>query len=85
MMLIFAVCALLLAAAGSRGHGYSVTQRTMKSECAWRWSEAFRHAETRRRGAMKMAAIGLSIAWYSHLLLTRALSSVLFGVVQVDM
>jgi len=33
-------------------------------------SEAFRHAETRRRGAMKMAAIGLSIGLVLALLLT---------------
>ena len=35
-------------------------------------------------GALKMAAIGLSIGLVLALLLTRALSSALFGVVQID-
>jgi ABC-type antimicrobial peptide transport system permease subunit len=35
-------------------------------------------------GAMKMAAIALSIGVVLALVLTRALSSVLFGVVQID-
>ncbi len=35
-------------------------------------------------GALKMAAIGLSIGLVLALLLTRALSSALFGVMQID-
>ena len=86
MMLIFAVCALILAAAGIFAvMAYSVTQRT--HEIGVRVALGARRFDMLRLvvgGAMKMAAIGLSIGLVLALVLTRALSSVLFGVVQID-
>jgi len=86
MMLTFAVCALILAAAGIFAvMAYSVTQRT--HEIGVRVALGARRFDMLRLvvgGAMKMAAIGLGIGLVLALLLTRALSSVLFGVVQID-
>jgi len=86
MMLTFAVCALILAAAGIFAvMAYSVTQRT--HEIGVRVALGARRFDMLRLvvgGAMKMAAIGLGIGLVLALLLTRALSSLLFGVVQID-
>jgi len=86
MMLIFGVCALTLAAAGIFAvMAYSVTQRT--HEIGVRVALGARTFDMLRLvvgGAMKMAAIGLGIGLVLALLLTRALSSLLFGVVQID-
>jgi putative ABC transport system permease protein len=87
MMLTFAVCALILAAAGIFAvMAYSVTQRT--HEIGVRVALGARRFDMLRLvvgGAMKMAAIGLGIGLVLALLLTRALSSLLFGVVQIDL
>ncbi len=86
MMLTFAICALILAAAGIFAvMAYSVTQRT--HEIGVRVALGARRLDMLALvvgGAMKMAAIGLGIGLLLALLLTRALSSVLFGVVQID-
>src|SRR6266852_4324776 len=86
MMLIFGVCALTLAAAGIFAvMAYSVTQRT--HEIGVRVALGARPFDMLRLvvgGAMKMAAIGLGIGLVLACLLTRALSSLLFGVVQID-
>ncbi len=86
MMLIFAVCALTLAAAGIFAvMAYSVSQRT--HEIGVRVALGARRFDVLRLvvgGALKMAAIGLSIGLVLALLLTRALSSALFGVIQID-
>jgi predicted permease len=86
MMMSFAVCALILAAAGIFAvMAYSVTQRT--HEIGVRVALGARRFDMLTLvvgGAMKMAAIGLSIGLVLALVLTRALSSVLFGVVQID-
>ncbi len=86
MMMTFAVCALILAAAGIFAvMAYSVTQRT--HEIGVRVALGARRFDMLRLvvgGAMKMAAIGLGIGLVLALLLTRALSSLLFGVVQID-
>jgi len=86
MMLTFAVCALILAAAGIFAvMAYSVTQRT--HEIGVRVALGARRFDMLSLvvgGAMKMAAIGLGIGLVLALLLTRALSSVLFGMVQID-
>ncbi len=86
MMLVFAVSALVLAAAGIFAiMAYSVTQRT--HEIGVRVALGARRVDVLRlvvSSAMKMAVIGLSIGLALALLLTRALSSALFGVVQFD-
>jgi predicted permease len=86
MMLIFAACALTLAAAGIFAvMAYSVSQRT--HEIGVRVALGARRFDVLRLvvgGALKMAAIGLSIGLVLALLLTRALSSALFGVIQID-
>jgi len=86
MMMSFAGCALILAAAGIFAvMAYSVTQRT--HEIGVRVALGARRSDVLRLvigGALKMAAIGLSIGLVLALLLTRALSSALFGVVRID-
>jgi putative ABC transport system permease protein len=86
LMLIFAGCALTLAAAGIFAvMAYSVSQRT--HEIGVRVALGARRFDVLRLvvgGALKMAAIGLSIGLVLALLLTRALSSALFGVMQID-
>jgi putative ABC transport system permease protein len=64
---------------------YSVSQRT--HEIGVRVALGARRLDVLKLvvgGALKMAAIGLSIGVVLALLLTRALSSALFGVIQID-
>jgi putative ABC transport system permease protein len=86
MMLVFGISALTLAAAGIFAvMAYSVTQRT--HEIGVRLALGARRVDVLGLVvglAMKMAAIGLGIGLVLATLLTRALSSALFGVVQVD-
>ena len=86
MMLVFGFCALTLAAAGIFAvMAYSVAQRT--HEIGVRVALGARHIDVFRLvvgKALKMAAIGLAIGLALALLMTHALSSVLFGVIQTD-
>jgi len=86
MMLIFGFCALILAAAGIFAvMAYSVAQRT--HEMGVRLALGARYVDVLKLVifyAMKMASTGLVIGLVLALLLTRALSSALFGVVQID-
>jgi len=86
MMLVFGFSALVLAAAGIFAvMAYSVTQRT--HEIGVRIALGARRVDVLRLVvgfAMKMAAVGIAIGLTLAALLTRALSSALFGVVQTD-
>jgi putative ABC transport system permease protein len=86
MMLIFGVVALTLAAAGIFAvMAYSVAQRT--HEIGVRMALGAQRAHVLRlvvASAAKMAAFGLAIGLCIAVFLARALSSVLFGVVEVD-
>jgi len=86
MMLIFGFCALIMAAAGIFAvMAYSVAQRTR--EMGVRLALGARYVDVLKLvifHAMKMASMGLAIGLVLALLLTRALSSALLGVVQID-
>jgi len=86
MMLVFGFTALALAAAGIFAvMAYSVTQRT--HEIGVRMALGARRGDVLRLVvgfALKMAAVGLAIGLSLAALLTHALSSALFGVVQTD-
>jgi putative ABC transport system permease protein len=86
LMLVFGFSALMLAAAGIFAvMAYSVTQRT--HEIGVRIALGARPLDVLRLVvgfAMKMAAVGMVIGLSLAALLTRALSSALFGVVQTD-
>jgi len=86
MMLVFGFSALTLAAAGIFAvMAYSVRQRT--HEIGVRIALGARRVDVLRLVvgfAMRMAGVGLVIGLSLATLLTRALSSALFGVVQTD-
>ena len=86
MMLIFGMVALTLAAAGIFAlMAYSVARRT--HEIGVRMALGAQHTDVLRlivASAVKMAGAGLAIGLCLAVLLARALSSALFGVVQVD-
>jgi putative ABC transport system permease protein len=86
MMLVFGLVALVLAAAGIFAvMAYSVAQRT--HEFGVRMALGARRIDVLRlvvTSAIKMAGFGLAIGICIALLLTHALSSVLFGVIRID-
>ena len=86
MMLIFGIVALTLAAAGIFAvMAYSVSQRT--HEIGLRMALGAQRISVLKlvmNSAVKMAAVGLAIGLCISALLARALSSALFGVVQID-
>jgi putative ABC transport system permease protein len=86
MMLVFGFSAVVLAAAGIFAvMAYLVTQRT--HEIGVRIALGARRVDVLRLVvgfAMKMAAVGIAIGLTLAALLARALSSALFGVVQID-
>lgn len=86
MMMIFGITALILAAAGIFAvMSYSVTQRT--HEIGVRMALGARRFDVLKlviSRAVKMSAAGLAIGVVIALLLSHALSSVLFGVIQIN-
>jgi putative ABC transport system permease protein len=86
MMTVYALIALVLSASGIFGlMAYSVSQRT--HEIGVRMALGAQHKDVLRMvlgRALTLALIGLAIGVPAALALTRALSSVLLGVVQVD-
>jgi len=86
MMLIFGFIALVLAAAGIFAvMSYSVAQRT--HEIGVRMALGARRIDVLRlvvTSAIKMAIAGLAIGICVALLLTHAVSSMLFGVIRID-
>jgi putative ABC transport system permease protein len=86
MMMVFGIIALVLAAAGIFAvMAYSVAQRT--HEIGVRMALGARRIDVLRlvvASAIKMASAGLAIGTCIALLLTHALSSLLFGVIRID-
>jgi putative ABC transport system permease protein len=86
MMLVFGFIALVLAAAGIFAvMAYTVAQRT--HEIGVRMALGARRIDVLRlvvTSAIKMASAGLTIGICIALLLTHALSSMLFGVIRMD-
>jgi predicted permease len=86
MMVVYGLIALVLSASGIFGlMAYSVSQRT--HEIGVRMALGAQHQNILRLvvgQALKLALIGLAIGVPAALALTRALSSVLFGVLQID-
>ena len=86
MMLIFGIVALTLSAAGIFAvMAYSVSQRT--HEIGVRMALGAQRVDVLRlviTSAIKMAGVGLAVGFCLALLLAKALSSALFGVVQID-
>ena len=86
MMLIFSLIALALAAAGIFSvMAYSVTQRT--HEIGIRMALGARRFDVLRlviSSSMKTALIGLVFGLGASLLLTRAISSALFGIIRIE-
>ena len=86
LMLVFGACALMLASAGIFAvMTYSVAQRTR--EIGVRMALGANRADVLRMvlgSALKMSAIGLAIGLTLAFLMTHALSSLLFGIVQTN-
>jgi len=87
VMLVFGICALTLAAAGIFAvMAYSVAQRT--HEIGVRMALGAKRSDVFQLvlgAAVKMAVVGLAIGLSIALLMTHALSSALFGVVQINL